>query len=96
MQYRGTTRLDSRLNCQSYPNAWLTATRKKPRSDTIMNEKNLSNLAALGEGYTIEFKRSGTSGLGREICAFANATGGVILIAWPTMGWSAALLTTTA
>ncbi len=45
-----------------------------------MNEKNLSNLAALGEGYTIEFKRSGTSGLGREICAFANATGGVILI----------------
>ncbi len=34
-----------------------------------MNEKNLSNLTALGEGYTIEFKRSGTSaphGGGRE------------------------------
>jgi ATP-dependent DNA helicase RecG len=45
-----------------------------------MNEKTLSGLTALGEGFTIEFKRSGTSGLGREICAFANATGGVILI----------------
>ena len=56
------------------------ATRKKPLSYTIMNKTNLSNLTALGEGYTIEFKRSGTSGLGREICAFANATGGVILI----------------
>ena len=49
------------------------ATRKKPLSYTIINKTNLSNLAALGEGYTIEFKRSGTSGLGREICAFANA-----------------------
>ena len=56
------------------------ATRKMPLSDTLMNEETLSNLTALGEGYTIEFKRSGTSGLGREICAFANATGGVILI----------------
>ena len=40
----------------------------------------LSNLLALGEGFTIEFKRAGTSNVGREICAFANATGGVILI----------------
>ena len=45
-----------------------------------INEKTLSDLTALGEGFTIEFKRSGASGLGREICAFANATGGVILI----------------
>ena len=45
-----------------------------------MNEKALSNLIALGEGFTTEFKRSGASGLGREICAFANATGGVIVI----------------
>jgi len=45
-----------------------------------MNEQALSNLIALGEGFTTEFKRSGTSNLGREICAFANATGGVILI----------------
>lgn len=40
----------------------------------------LSDLVALGEGFTIEFKRSLSSDLGREICAFANATGGVILL----------------
>lgn len=45
-----------------------------------MNQKALHNLLALGEGFTTEFKRAGTSNLGREICAFANATGGVILI----------------
>ena len=45
-----------------------------------MNKKHLADLIALGEGFTTEFKRSGTSNLGREICAFANATGGVILI----------------
>ena len=45
-----------------------------------MNRGVLSNLVALGEGFTTEFKRAGTSGLGREICAFANATGGMILI----------------
>jgi ATP-dependent DNA helicase RecG len=45
-----------------------------------MKQKDLNNLLALGEGFTTEFKRSGTSNLGREICAFANATGGVILL----------------
>lgn len=45
-----------------------------------MNSKDLSELIALGEGFTTEFKRAETSSLGREICAFANATGGVILI----------------
>ncbi len=45
-----------------------------------MNQSSLLDLVALGEGFTTELKRSGTSGLGREICAFANATGGVILI----------------
>ena len=35
---------------------------------------------ALGEGLTIEFKRSFRTDLGREICAFANATGGAILL----------------
>ena len=44
-----------------------------------MNPNALHNLLAIGEGFTVEFKRSGTSNLGREICAFANATGGVIL-----------------
>ena len=45
-----------------------------------MNEPALSDLLTLGEGFTIEFKRSLPSDLGREICAFANGTGGVILI----------------
>lgn len=45
-----------------------------------LNSDDLHNFLALGEGFTTEFKRSGTSNLGREICAFANATGGVILI----------------
>lgn len=45
-----------------------------------MKKQALLNLIALGEGFTTEFKQSGTSNLGREICAFANATGGVILI----------------
>ena len=45
-----------------------------------MNKKQLKDIVALGEGFTSEFKRAGTSNLGREICAFANATGGVILI----------------
>jgi len=42
-----------------------------------MNKAALKNLIALGEGFTAEFKRAGTSNLGREICAFANATGGL-------------------
>jgi len=40
----------------------------------------LHDIIALGEGFTTEFKRSGTSHLGRELCAFANANGGVVLI----------------
>ncbi|MBL7211148.1 MAG: ATP-binding protein [Desulfobacteraceae bacterium] len=45
-----------------------------------MKRKHLMDLMALGEGFTTEFKRASTSNLRREICAFANATGGVILI----------------
>lgn len=45
-----------------------------------MKKPTLSDLISLGEGFTTEFKRSLPSDLGREICAFANATGGVILI----------------
>ena len=45
-----------------------------------MNPQSLSDLIALGEGFTTEFKRSMPSDLGREICAFANATGGVLLL----------------
>lgn len=45
-----------------------------------MNINDLHNLIPLGEGFTVEFKKSGTSNTGRELCAFANATGGTILI----------------
>ena len=45
-----------------------------------MSTPILSDLIALGEGFTTEFKQSLPADLGREICAFANATGGVILI----------------
>ena len=45
-----------------------------------MNKLTILDLIALGEGFTTEFKRSMPSDLGREICAFANATGGAILI----------------
>jgi len=45
-----------------------------------MSKPILTDLISLGEGFTTEFKRSLPSELGREICAFANATGGVILI----------------
>jgi ATP-dependent DNA helicase RecG len=45
-----------------------------------MNRPILADLIALGEGFTTEFKHALPSDLGREICAFANASGGVILI----------------
>ncbi len=46
----------------------------------------LSHLITLGEGFTTEFKRSLPSDLGREICAFANSAGGVILIGVDDVG----------
>ena len=45
-----------------------------------MTREELQQLIRLGEGFTCEFKQSGTTHLGRELCAFANATGGVVLI----------------
>nr|VFJ53794.1 MAG: Predicted transcriptional regulator, contains HTH domain [Candidatus Kentron sp. FM]VFJ64070.1 MAG: Predicted transcriptional regulator, contains HTH domain [Candidatus Kentron sp. FM]VFK14093.1 MAG: Predicted transcriptional regulator, contains HTH domain [Candidatus Kentron sp. FM] len=46
-----------------------------------MTPTELTDLIALGEGPTTEFKQSGADkSLGREICAFANAAGGTILI----------------
>ena len=44
------------------------------------HQKLLNDLIARGEGSTAEFKRAMPSDLGREICAFANPTGGVILL----------------
>ena len=51
-----------------------------------MNPQSLSDLIARGEGSTTEFKQAMSSGLGREICAFANATGGVILLGVSDVG----------
>ena len=45
-----------------------------------MNQEALSALVALGESFTTEFKRSGASGLGREMCIVANATGGTTML----------------
>lgn len=44
-----------------------------------MNVTQLDKLIKIGEGYTVEFKKT-SSHIGREICAFANAAGGYILI----------------
>ena len=45
-----------------------------------MSQDAISALIAHGEGPTVEFKRSLTKDVGRELCAFANADGGTILI----------------
>ena len=45
-----------------------------------MTKRQLDDLIKLGEGFTTEFKQSGTSNRSRELCAFATATGGVVLI----------------
>ena len=45
-----------------------------------MTHDAISDLIAGGEGPTVEFKRSLAKDVGRELCAFANAGGGTILI----------------
>ena len=45
-----------------------------------MTRETVTELIAAGEGAGTEFKRAMPSDLGREICAFANAMGGVILL----------------
>lgn len=40
----------------------------------------LMELVNIGEGYTIEFKKSVDKALGKEMCAFANASGGKIVL----------------
>ena len=39
------------------------------RSGKEMKIKDLNNLITLGEGFTVEFKKSGTSNIGRELKA---------------------------
>ena len=45
-----------------------------------MDRKELYGLIKTGEGYTLEFKENISSNLGKEICAFANANGGKIIL----------------
>ncbi len=45
-----------------------------------MNQKELLELVKTGEGYTLEFKEGLSSSLSKEICAFANASGGKIIL----------------
>lgn len=50
-----------------------------------MTLKELDKLIRIGEGFTLEFKLA-PSHLGREICAFANASGGRILVGVDDLG----------
>ena len=45
-----------------------------------MNEEILSEIIALGEGPASECKRNVNAAFGNELCAFANAAGGIILV----------------
>lgn len=45
-----------------------------------MTIDDIKSLIATGEGFTPEFKKSISSSIGREICAFANSQGGKILV----------------
>ncbi len=45
-----------------------------------MKKEELLELIRIGEGYALEFKESLPSDLGKHICAFANASGGRIII----------------
>ncbi|MCD6590520.1 MAG: ATP-binding protein [Candidatus Aenigmarchaeota archaeon] len=45
-----------------------------------MNRRELSELIETGEGYTLEFKESVSSSIGKDICAFANSSGGKIIL----------------
>ena len=41
---------------------------------------NIYDLIKTGEGYTLELKERFSSSIGKEICAFANASGGKIIL----------------
>lgn len=45
-----------------------------------MNREELDFLISQGEGYNLEFKESYSDSIAREICAFANANGGKIIL----------------
>lgn len=41
---------------------------------------NVDDLIKLGEGYHLEFKENIDKSLAREVCAFANSSGGKIIL----------------
>jgi len=41
-----------------------------------MKYEELLDIVKTGEGFTIEFKQSLNSSIGKELCAFANSIGG--------------------
>lgn len=45
-----------------------------------ISKKQLNQLIQQGESYNLEFKEGYSKDIGREICAFANANGGKILV----------------
>ena len=45
-----------------------------------MNYDEIIELLKVGEGYTIEFKARINESLAKDICAFANASGGKIIL----------------
>ena len=45
-----------------------------------MDKKELIELIKIGEGYTLELKEGLNSSIGKDICAFANASGGKIIL----------------
>jgi len=45
-----------------------------------MNRSEVLDLIKVGEGYTLEFKESYTDTIGKTICAFANSSGGKIIL----------------
>jgi len=51
-----------------------------------MDKKELKFLISQGEGYNLEFKESISESIGRDICAFSNASGGKILVGVSDIG----------
>src|SRR3989344_6492602 len=45
-----------------------------------MKKEELMELTKIGEGYNLEFKEKFNASIGKEICAFANASGGKIIL----------------
>jgi len=47
---------------------------------TMIDEARFDQLLGLPEGQYLEFKQSVSGSLGKEICSFANASGGTIIV----------------